>query len=153
MGVDCAGNLVRTLSNPVEHLLHLRGVEIPDLETHDHPARNDVRRARLGAHAADGCHVPALHGLRHLDDSEDEVRGAHQRVAPLVHRRRPGVVRKAGHRHVPPAYADDAFDDADVRPACIQDAALLDVQFDVGQQLVRPALRLAEAIGVTAHRA
>ena len=55
----------------------------------------------------------------------------------MVHRRRAGVIREALDRDVPPADADDAFDDADVDLLSVEHAALFDVQLEVGADVAR----------------
>ena len=86
-------------------------------------------------------------------DHLDEPRRREQRVVPLVHRRRARVVGEAGHRHVPLADADDALDDADVDARGVEDAALLDVQLEVGGDVALRAAYLGQPRGVAADAA
>ena len=73
------------------------------------------------------------------------MRGRQQRILPLAHRRRPGVVGEAGDRDVVAMNRDDAFDDADRRAALFERAALLDVQLEVRVPRARLAHRLFDA--------
>ena len=93
------------------------------------------------ANAADGCHLPARARWSRRVDRVDEFGGGQQRVLALSIGVVPGVIREAFDRHVPPVDADDAFDDADVDLSRVQDAALLDVQLEVGRS--SPGLRCA----------
>ena len=52
---------------------------------------------------------------------------------------------------VPPANADDAFDDTDIDVAFLENCALFDVQLDEGFQLARLAPRLLQVIRIAAH--
>jgi hypothetical protein len=124
-------NLPGLGADGVEQPQDLRIVQIAQLERALDGAGDDVRRARHRADAADGADVAARRARHDAVDHVDEPRGREHRVLPLVHRRRPGVVREAGHRHVPPADADDALDDADGRALGFEHAALLDVQLEV----------------------
>src|SRR5206468_3287380 len=67
-----------------------------------------------------------------------------------VHRRGPGVIRESPQRDVVMMDPDDAFDDADIDAALIQDAALLDVQLDVRRDRPRCVTRLGNSRRVSA---
>src|SRR5207247_3685824 len=47
----------------------------------------------------------------------------------------------------------DAFDDADLQPALIENGALLDVQLDVGGDAPRRVTRVGKALGIAADAA
>ena len=104
--------------------------EIANLQTHDDPARDHVGRAGFCANPADGGDLSAGHAGGDAVDGEHELRGAQQRVTTAIHRRGAGMIGDAVDRDVPPANADDAFDDADIDVAFIENCALLDVQLD-----------------------
>src|SRR5206468_885372 len=57
--------------------------------------------------------------------------GGEQRVLSIVHRGGASVIGKAFDGHIPPVDAHDPFDDADVDPFFLKDAALFDVQFEI----------------------
>ena len=60
------------------------------------------------------------------------------------------MIRKALDRHVPPVDSHDAFDDADVYLFSFQDAALLDVQFQIGSDASFLALDRGELCRIAA---
>ena len=106
-----------------------------------------LRAPGLTCETTDGADLATRRRAHHAIDHVDEARRRQQRVLPLVHRRRPGVVGKAGHRHVPLADADDALDDADGHALGFEDAALLDVQFEVGRDAAAGPPHLASRVG------
>ena len=67
-------------------------VEIAQLERADDLPRNDVRRAGKCLNPSDRSDLPARNAADDSIHHLDEPRGAEQRVVPLVHRRRAGVV-------------------------------------------------------------
>src|SRR4029079_3870592 len=71
----------------------------------------------------------------------------------FVHRRRAGVIRKAGNGDVPAFDADDAFNDADVDLVPRQRAPLLDVQLEIAGNAPLSALPLIEPGHLTADEA
>jgi hypothetical protein len=62
------------------------------------------------------------------------------------------MVRHAFDGDVPPTNADDAFDDADIDIALVENRALFDVQLDVRFQVARLATRIGQSIGIAADR-
>ena len=70
-----------------------------------------------------------------LPDLERELRGARERVAALVHRRRPGVRRLAGPRDAMALDAERAEHDAERQVEALEDRSLLDVQLEVGRRV------------------
>src|SRR5512138_616605 len=131
---------IRLGANARVQLLNLRGIEVAELERADDDAGDHVRRARLGLDAPDGADLPARYARHDPIHRFDELRGREQRVVPLIHRRRAGVVREAGDGDLPLVDADDALDYADVELLAVERTTLLDVQLDVGGD--RPALAL-----------
>ncbi len=94
-------------------------VEIAQIDReHDLP-RDHVRRVRRDGHAPDRRDLPARLAPDRVVHADGELRRGEHRVLPLVHRRRAGVVRDAGDRHLEPAESDDplARRRSGVRPA------------------------------------
>src|SRR5207247_3890648 len=90
-------------------------------------------------------------------DHLDEARGGKEGIVALIHRGGARVIGEAGDGHVPLPDADDAFDDADVDLARVEDAALLDVQLEVSRDVALRALdsielrRFAAEVGMSLH--
>src|SRR5262245_25475770 len=61
------------------------------------------------------------------------------------------MIGKAFNRHVPPVYADDAFDDPDVQLFRFENAALLDVQLDISRNTSLRALNCRSFCGISAE--
>ena len=136
----------------LEHPLHLRGVEVADLETHDDAARDDIRRARFGTDAADGCNLTARHRGGDPIHCAYQLSCTDKGILAPVHWRRPRMIGDAFDDDVPPAYADDPLDHADIDVALVQDRALFDVQLDEGRQLTRLAPSTIQLVGVAADQ-
>ena len=79
----------------------------------------------------------------------NELRRRQQRIVPLIHGRRAGMIRKSVNGHIPPAIADDSFHHADVNLLGCERAPLLNVQFNVGKNVAGLAACAGQAIGIT----
>ena len=99
---------------------------------------------------ADRADLTARLARHHLAHGDRQLRGREQRVLPLRHRRRAGVVGEAGDGHVVLVNRHDPFDDADRDGRFLEVAALFDVQLDVAvDRALRPP-RVEDAIGIAA---
>ena len=58
------------------------------------------------------------------------------------------MIGKALDRYVPPANADNTFDDTDVDVFLIEECALLDMQFNERQRFAGLSLRKIETVGI-----
>src|SRR5262249_45144978 len=85
-----------------------------------------------------------------LPHRERELRGGDERILPLVHRRRPRMVREARDDDVVFVDRDDALHDADRHGGFFQVAALLDVQLEVAVERSLLAPRVEDAIRIAA---
>src|ERR687885_1172038 len=114
--------------------------------------RLDNRRddPRLRHDAAHRAHRALAGSLRDLADLELELRGAGERVAALVHRRRAGVRGLAAERDPVALDAEGAEDDAEREPQRLEHRALLDVQLEVGSRAVELTPRLGRPVEVDA---
>ena len=90
--------------------------------------------------------------LRDLADLELELRGAGERVAALVHRRRAGVRRLAAEGDLVALDAERAEHDAERQAERLEHRALLDVQLEVGGGVLELAARLERVVEVDAVR-
>ena len=89
---------------------------------------------------SDGSDLAAGNSAHDAIHHVDESRGREQRVVPLVHRGRAGVILESGDRDLPLLDPDDSLDDADVDLRRVERAALLDVQLEVaGDRALRRA--------------
>ena len=79
----------------------------------------------------------------HLMDRLDHPRGTQQRVLAQAHGRRAGVRFLAPHRHLIPAHALNAGDDADHLVLGLEDRPLLDVKLEHRLELDVAGLGLA----------
>ena len=108
---------------------------------------DDARLRDDAAHRADGA---AADALRDLADLELELRGAGERVAALVHRRRAGVRRLAAERDLVALDAERAEDDAERQVERLEHRALLDVELEVRGRVLELRPRLERAVEVDA---
>ncbi|HEY7560737.1 MAG TPA: hypothetical protein VH650_01045 [Gaiellaceae bacterium] len=77
--------------------------------------------------------------VRFLPQGEHGAGRAGEGVAPEVHRRRPRVVRLADEARAEPEHARDRGHDPQVRPTPLEDGPLLDVELEVGADVVHAA--------------
>ena len=131
-----------------EHLGELAGSEVALIDEQRRAARNrgdDTRLAARVAHRADAV-VPA----RDLAQLEREARGREERVAPLVDRRRPGVRGLPVEDDAVTLDADGAEHRADGETLALEHRALLDVQLEVGADVLEPRAGLVRAVELDA---
>ena len=105
--------------------------EIAKLDGQIDLSGDHIRRAGLHQQPPHGAHLASLDGAHDPVDDQHQLGGGQHGVLATVHRGRPGVIREASQRHVVVMNSDDAFHDADVDAALVEDGALLDVQLDV----------------------
>ena len=72
----------------------------------------------------------------------DQLRGRKQRIAPIRHGGRPGVIGESADLRLVFVNADDSFDYANGNLAFVERAALLDVQFQIATKGMRGEPRL-----------
>src|SRR5262249_24629538 len=147
------GRLLDLLNLELDFLKHhsrLRRVQIAQLQAGYDFARDDVVSARKGLNLADGSDLAARRASHHAIDGFDVFCRREQRVAPLIHRRRARVIGEALDRHVPPVYANYAFDHPDIDLLGMQKAALFDVQFKVRGDVAGPTNHAGELVSVAA---
>ncbi len=101
----------------------------------------------MGFDAADGgddigdARCDPFHGER-------AFRGGGERVAAQAHRNSSGMARHSRDLDPEAIAAVDRADHADGEPACFEDRPLLDVQFHVGEHVIRLARSVADALGI-----
>ena len=82
-----------------------------------------------------------------LAGAQRVLRAPEERVAPALHRRRPGVVGLTVKDDARAPHAHDRLDHADVDPGFLEPWALLDVELDVCGDGARRRLRVRHARG------
>src|SRR6187401_2054466 len=115
-----------------EHHRELRGIEMTLVEENRaclDDGRDDSRPCDAAPHRADRAVGGAL---RDVTDLEGELRRCGQRVAPLVHRRRPRMRGLAPEGDLVALDAEGAEDDAERDVHRLEHGPLLDVQLEVG---------------------
>ena len=144
------GEAARELLRSREHRGELAGVEVPLVEQllcRLDDGGDDPRPADDAARRAHGA-VARLAG--DVADRERELRGARERVAALVHRRRAGVGRLPRPRDAPALDAERAEHDAERQVERLEHRALLDVELEVGGGALELGVRVECAVEVDA---
>ena len=112
--------------------------------------RNHVDRAREHRHLADRADEARVRFAVVLDE-EHHLARRRQRVLAPAHRHCPCMAREPGDAYVEPRRAGNGGDDADRESLVQQDGTLLDVRFDVGDDIFSAPVDVAPAIGVAAE--
>ena len=96
------------------------------------------------------AHGPTARALGDVPQLERELGGAGERVAPRVHRRRPGVRGLALPRDEVTLDAERPQDDAERKVQRLEHGALLDVQLEVGGRILELRPRLERPVEIDA---
>ena len=112
--------------------------------------RDHVDRARQHRHLADGADEPRVAFAVPLDE-EHHLGGGGERVLARAHRHGPRVTGETRDAHVEARAAGDRGDDADRQSLVQQHGTLLDVRFDVGDDVLPAAVDAAPAVRIAAE--
>src|SRR5205085_7445388 len=99
------------------------------VDRHADPAGDDVHRARLDVHLADGADC-ALRRSRQIPDAEDELGSGCEGVGAPGHRDGAGVAGLAGEDALAADDADDALSEPERHARTLEHRALLDVHLE-----------------------
>ena len=114
-----------------------------------HLSRDDVGGAGHRIDIADGADQPVLVGPAEFLDRDDAFGGTRQRIAPQHHRHRAGMAGHAGEASPRAASRPQiavTTPTGEIQP--LQHRALLDVQFDIGQQFAARPRGRADMVGI-----
>ena len=114
------------------------------------PSRRPTSRSPAGRRRRPRCRPRRRRPRPRSADVERQLRGAGERVAALVHRRRAGVRRLAAPRDARALDAERAEHDAERQIHRLEHRALLDVQLEVGAGAFELRARLERAVEVDA---
>ena len=135
-----------------EELLQEPVVLGADIEDHARPAGHDIGRVGLLLEDSRGgdemSAAPRREFARFGRHVQDQPRRSEPGVATKLHRRRPGMVRRALEDDFDPGDADDRRDQSEIDAAVLEHDALLDMQLEVALDAVAPGL--AEPAGIAA---
>src|SRR4051794_27615162 len=119
------------------------------VDAEEHLTRDYIAGVRPHLHQPDRAERVRLVRFRDCVDAFDQPRGAKQRILAQPHRRGTGMGCLTRDRHLVPAHALHAGNDADLLFLGFEDWSLLDVQLEEGRErMISAALIAAIADGV-----
>ena len=146
-------DLGRAQPNQLGQTLELLSRQIAQFDREPDNAGNHIRSVGDHLQPADRADLSAWFRVHDVAHGDRQMRSCEQCILPIRHRRRAGVIRKAGNGHFVPINCDDALDNTNGNILAFERAALLNMELEVTMVRASRSDRLRNAIGVAADLA